>query len=355
MKNIILIALSIVLGLVYSCSKQDPIMPLGEVVNLTINAIAPNDTLELLKDGKAFYQTGGTDNKAKITVPESGAEIQIRKKGETEIRAKRVILPNAFEQRIDIIFENGKIYEKFIKLKITGYQGVGLIDIYVDDKLIPPAGADVNGNPMFPTEASVPVEPGQNRLVEARKRGAATVVASQAIVSDQNEQEFKFYYDGDKNVSSIDVGPLANPQNMLVMVKFSSTLDIYQGPSDFVIFKQDPFGVNTYFGRIELPTDGSFSKTMELPSLAGQPERTGYIGYIYKRGTMNVIPYNTANEMLPIKPSNQIGIVFKAGDAAIFVLKDQKVVRERPAALKGTTFSNLGENIAPYIKTINFK
>lgn len=355
MKNIkymICIGLSLVLGLMYSCSKQQIVKPIGETVALTVNVIAPNDTLELLKDGKVFFQSKTTQNVTKITVGEGGTEIQIRKKGETAIMATRMIHPNAFQQTIEIIFEDGKIYEKFINLIITGFKASGILEVYIDGKLVPSNGTDENGNPTVPTDARVPVAPGQNRLVEVRKRGETAAIASQVIVPDQDKQEFKFYYDGEKNISTINVGPLSNPEHMVVIARFSSTVGVYTGPADFVLFKNVNGVVTNLNMKIELPEDGSFGKTIELPSL---PPKGVYYGKIVKRGTINEPPYNTANEMLPIRPLYEIIITFTAGGAAIFSLKDNKVVRERPAALKGTTFSIVGNDIARYIKTITFK
>lgn len=351
-KPILCIGLILVLGLMYGCSKQQIVKPIGETVTLTVNVIAPNDTLELLKDGKVFFQSKTTENVTKISVGEGGTEIQIRKKGDTEILATRIVHPHAFQQTIEIIFEDGKVYEKFINLVITGFKASGVLEIYIDGKLVPSNGMDENGNPPIPTDARVPIAPGQNRLVEVRKRGETAVLASQVIVPDQEKQEFKFYYDGEKNISTINVGPLSNPENMLVIARFSSTVGVYAGPADFVLFKNVNGVVTNLKEKIELPEDGSFGKTIELPSL---PPKGVYYGKIVKRGTISELPYNTANEMLPIRPLYEIIVNFTAGGAAIFSLKDNKVVRERPAALKGTTFSLVGNDIARYIKTITFK
>lgn len=354
MKNILIIGLAIVLGLMYGCRKQDAVKPLGELVKLTVKAIAPSDTLQLLKEGKVFYETGGFETQATISVSENGTEVQIRKKGETQIRATRMILPNAFEQTIEIIYEDGKVYEKFVNVKITGYKPGGVLELFLDGRFVPSVGMDEYG-PALPSEVKVPVEAGQNRLLEIRKAGGTAVIASYAVVADKENQEFKFYFDGEKNISSMDVGPLSDPQKMLLMAKFTSTVSIYTGPADLVVFLEEGAG-STYTGfRMELPEDGSYGKTVELPALPPAPARANYMGYVVKRGTTNVLPYHTANELLPIKPIPRFYITFTAGAAAIFSLKDEKRVLERPTSLKGTTFSILGVDIAKYIKQINFK
>lgn len=356
MKHILSIAAGIVICLIYGCSKQAAPEAIGNIVFLTVNATSPTDTLELVKDGKVIFQTHvpGVAN-TKISVKEGGEEIQVRKKGETEILTTRMVSGKFYRDTLDVIFDNGKVYEKFINMNVFAYSESDVFEVYIDGKLIPSSGSDMNGNPVIPALIKVPVEPGKIRLIDARKRGESEVLASQEIVSDINEQNFRFYYDGQKMINSIDVGPISNPANMKLMAKFSSIVDVYTGPSDLVVYVVNNW-VKTFTGlRIELPADGAFGAPIELPAIPGVGAGNNYELKIVQRGSVDVYPYDITNVFLPLKPLSTIYLSYEAGSSAIFSIKDDKQVRERPASLKGTTFLIRTTNVTENINTINFK
>lgn len=332
------------ISLLFSCSKQEKLNPDTKNIQLSITGNT-TDTLEYVIAGKVVatsVPSTGFTIKTLISITDNQQEIQIRKKGATDILQTRKIQSSPFEQSFTCYYDGTKLYDKNVVLKTKGYAGTSTLEFVLNGKVI----GSGTGN-KFPESMTININEGENQEVQIRKQGETEILTTKTIVSTQAEQVITFYYDGQVILDKIDLTPPANPANINVSAKFETTLPLYYaGPVDLVFFIRDNTGSNvitTY--RLELPADGAFSSNIELPPLAAE---STYTFRIFKSGTNDVVPYNTSNDVTPLK-YNYIAISeFKAGSSQLLILNDTRTSRSTPAALKGTTYSLTMTDIAPF-------
>lgn len=350
---------AVILFLMFSCKKQElAVAKPPKVVSLLIKGFTVTDTLEFVKDGKLIAKTSTNNGdfrmEAKILVTDGGAEIQIRRKGHTEILERKTILADLAQQNIDCYFDGDKVYNNSVTLKIKGYALADVLEFVLDGKVI----GSGTGN-QFP-DLSIGVNGDQTRQLQIRKKDGTVNLLTKDILAGQATQSMSFFYDGTKVFDKIDLTAPTNPANMAVNASFTSKVNVFDGPVD-VVFYQGKLGQNTYEFtateiRFELPADGTFSKNIELPPLpeSGTTIKNVYSFKLVKRGTNNDLPYNLTNELKPIRPESGFcgsTLVFTGGGSAVLVLSDDKKVKTTGAPSgKGTTFVTNVTDIAQFFK-----
>ena len=333
---------------VFGCKKQQlAVQDPPNVIELSITGTTLTDTLEFLKDGKVIGQTDkdhGVLN-VKVIVKGESAELQIRSKGHQEILSKRTILAEQKQQNITYYFDGEKMYSDFVQLKVKGF-AQGEVDFVVDDKVV----GSGNGRE-FPV-INIGVDAGQVRELQVRKKGTTLSLMKKEIKAGASVTNLVFYFDGEKAFDKIYAGLPANPANMLVIASFTSSLSIFRGPADLIFYevlRGKPSNQSTATTmRIELPEDGSFSKSIEIPPLPASPSKN-YAFRIVKRGTMDELPYDLTNEILPMLPLTGFsnGISFMPGEAAILMVSNSKEYDDWDL---GTIIYTRVFDIAPYFK-----
>lgn len=343
--------LAICLLFLFACEKAQPLNAAPEkLVELTItsNSTVP---LEYVINDKVIGTTpeGNMSTTMMVLTPDNKRDVGIRVKGSSNLIRTKTISSLPFRQTVSINYDGTNVYDKSVIVKVKGYSGAETLELVMDGQVLA-SGMEKQ----FPGNLAVNINEGQTRLLQIRKKGETTVLATKSITAAEG-QSVMFYYDGSKIVDGIDLTPPSNPLNMNFSAKFESVLPLYYlgGMVDLVFFKRSSNGNNEETGlRVTLPADGSFSKNIELPPL---PEETPGIPYIYsfrifRSGTKDEVPYNTTADLLPLK-FNFIPIVtYKAGSSRLWMLKDTRTSRATPAALKGTTYSILYTDIAEYFQ-----
>lgn len=331
-----------------SCKKQTTLnQDLGKAVQLSINGSSP-DSLEYLINDKVVAVSpssvgGAFQIKALFSVKGDQQELQIRKKGSTEIIQSKTIPGMPFNQSVNCYYDGIKLYDQSVLVTVKAYaEGTSVLDFILDGKVI--GSGRASG---FPTNLSVILDKGETREVQIRKQGETNVLLSKTI-TDAVGQKLSFYYDGTK-ILNLNVPAPANPLHMGVAAKFETTLgSIYQGPVDFVFFTSSAGNITPANLRISIPADGSFSEAIALPPLS-DPVNDAYLLRIYKSGTAD-ISYNTDADFKPVKQADYY-FNFTPGISLLFVLKDQKVVKTTGTpASRGTTYSLIGTDISQFFR-----
>ncbi|TKC55456.1 hypothetical protein FBD94_25100 [Pedobacter hiemivivus] len=342
------VVIAMISFLLFSCKKQEKVFPdPPHIIKLEIRGSTVNDTLQFVKSGKVIAESGKSEGEfgmnLLLTLDEPEAEIQIRKKGQTDILATRKIVADKFEQVIRCYYNGEKAYDETILLKFKGYSGSSTLQVLMDGRVICEGGNSVYYSP---SEVNIGFEPNQKHQIQIRNKATNAILLTKEISGGEAIQNLRFYFDGFKVHESINFPKPSNPANILFTAKFTSALDVYNGPIDIVFFS----GISTtklYEHtatniRIEIPTDGSFSQAIELP-----PAEKG-ITYSYKlvkRGTLNDLPYILTNELMPIKPESSYRIVdFRAGYTLMADIMDRKNIRTS-GITKGTSFSVIETDI----------
>lgn len=361
-KNIQIIfsaGLCLALLCIFGCKKQElATANPPKIVNLKIKGKTVNDTLEFVKNGKVVAKTntanGDFEFETKVTVEDGGAMLQIRQKGHTEPLATRQLTSSPFDQEVLCYYDGENVYNNSVTLKTKGYSIGSTLEFVIDNKVV----ASGTGN-AFPV-LNIGVETGKNRQLQIRKKDDTAILLTKEILAGQPVQTLSFFYDGTRMFDKLDFATPANPANMVVSASFNSTLPVFNGPADLVLY-QGKLGQNTNLFtvtdiRFELPADGSFSANIELPALpeTGTAIKNVYSFKLVKRGTVNDLPYNTSNELQPIRPESGFfngTLTFTPGGAAILVISDQKTVKTTGApSSRGTTFGTLTTDIAPFFR-----
>lgn len=307
------------------------------------------DTLEFVKNNIVIAQIGN-ENQSFLTSVKVSAdedpEIIVRRKGHAEILATRTLSPDSVKQTISCYYDGEKVYGNSIKLKVKGYAITGMLELLLDGKVIGSGtGAELTKN------LDLGVDDGKNRQVQIRKKDENTPLLTKEIVANELTQSLVFYYDGTTIVDKIDAVLPVNPANMLLSAKFNSKVDVFRAPADLIILKEKA-GVYTPTDLVvQLSSDGSFSKAIELPSLSAEPGYQ-YVFKIVKRGTTDELPYDLTNAAKPIKPdSGRKLIFFSAGSSSILVITDEKTeTTTGPATRRGTLISLTTIDIGQYFK-----
>ncbi|TKC62552.1 hypothetical protein FBD94_10090 [Pedobacter hiemivivus] len=311
---------------IFSCKKlelaeSDP----PNVIDLFVKGTTLTDTLEFLKDGKVIGQTYSEHGEfnVKVVMEDVSAELKIRRKGQQEILSKRTISAEQKQQNIIYYFDGEKMYADFVTVNVKGF-AQGEVEFTVDDRVVGSgSGKD------FPV-INIGVDAGQTRLLQVRKKGTTESLMNKEVKAGSSAIPWVFYFDGEKIFDKIDAGLPANPVNMLLTASFTSKLNIFRGPADLVIYEGRrsglPYQSTATTFRIELPEDGTFSKSIEIPPF---PEGAfkAYVFRIVKRGTLTELPYDVTNEILPMLPSTGFSggsLSFTPGGAAILTISDVK-------------------------------
>lgn len=328
-KLIFYACLSLFLLSAYSCKKlalaeSDP----PNVINLSISGVTLTDTLEFLRDGKVIGQTRAAVATqdvldVKIAVSEPTTELQIRRKGYTEILGSRTIDGSVRTQNITYYFDGKKMYADFVKVNVKGF-AQGELEFVIDDQVV----GSGNGR-VFPV-LNIGVDAGQTRQLQVRKKGTTTSLMNKEIKAGAAAIPLVIYFDGERVSDKIDLGLPENPANMTVIASFTSKLDIFRGPADLIFYELNqgsPSHESTpTVMRIELPEDGSFSKSVEIPPLPANSFKY-YIFRIVKRGTLTELPYDLTNEILPMLPITGFSgdpLSFTPGGSAILIVSNSK-------------------------------
>jgi len=337
-KIILTVVITMISFLLFSCKKQEKVVPdPPHIIKVQILGSTVNDTLQFVKNGKVIAESGKSDGEfgmdLLLTLEQPEAEIQIRKKGQTAIIATRKIVADQFEQVIRCYYDGVTAYDETVVFKIKGYSAITVLEVVMDGRVIAEGSSSIS-----PEQINIGFEPGQKHLIQIRKKGDNTVLLTKEISPEEAKKPVKFYYDGFTLRESINLQIPGNPANMLFTGKFTSLINVYNGPVDILFFNgtsTKPFEHTATNIRLEIPTDGTFSKAIELPPAAPGLK---YSYKVVKRGTLNDLPYTLTNELMPIKPESGYRLIdFKAGYTLMADITDRKDVRAS-GSIKGTNF-----------------
>lgn len=341
------------LSLICSCSKSELLNKDDE--KLVELSILSNSTvaLEYLVNGKVIgkVEDGRKTTTILVKTPGNKREIQIRKAGATETLRTKVISSLPYKQSISINYDGVDVYDGSVLLNIKGYSGNDIMEFLIDGKVFKTGTGSI-----LIENVPININTGQTKMVQIRKQGETTVLATKTIVSGTAVQNITFYYDGVSILDQINLNPPSNPANITLSVTFQSTLANYRGPVDLVVFIMDPSEPETSPLRyaptafkITLPTDGSFGPTIELPPIADASKN--YTFRIFKAGTTDVIPYDTSGDTLMPLRFFYFGIQFVPGKSYVYIGKDSRTVTSTGApTLRGTTYRLVMSEIGQYFQ-----
>lgn len=324
--------------LLFSCKKLEKVIPdPPHIIKLEIKGSTVNDTLQFVKNGKVIAESGKAEGQfsmsVTLTMDQQEAEIQIRKKGQTDILATRKIMADQFEQVIRCYYDGVTAYDETAVFKIKGYSSIAALEVVMNGRVIAEGS-----NYLSPEQINIGFEPGQKHLLQIRKKGESTVLLSKEISPEEAKNPLKIYYDGFTVHERINFPTPSNPANMLFTAKFTSVVNVYNGPVDILFFtgtSTKPHEHTATGIRVEIPADGTFTKAIELPPAAPGLK---YSYKVIKRGTLNDLPYILTNELMPIKPESGYRLMeFKAGYTLMADIVDRKDVRAS-GTTKGTNF-----------------
>lgn len=357
-KLIFYACLSLFLLSVYSCKKlelaeSDP----PNIIDLFVKGTTLTDTLEFLKDGKVIGQTEKVHGEFNVKVlmgEDVSTALKIRLKGHTEILGTRTIDGRVKTQNIVYYFDGEKIYADFVPVNVKGF-AQGEVEFVIDDKVIGSvSGAFGPGSGKELPIINIGIDAGQTRQLQVRKKGTTKSLMSKEVKAGATAIPWVFYFDGEKVFEKIDAGLPANPANMVLIASFNSTLNIFRGPADLVFYElvqgKQSYESTATTMRIELPEDGTFSKTIEIPPIQQTDVSKSYIFRIVKRGTLTELPYDLTNEILPMLPIAGFSantLVFTPGASAILTISDRKEYDDWDG---GTGIYPMVIDIAPYFK-----
>lgn len=338
----------------FSCKKQEKVVPdPPHIIKLQIRGSTVNDTLQFVKNGKVIAESGKSEGEfgmdLMLTLDQPEAEIQIRKKGQTDILATRKIVADKFEQVIKCYYDGNIAFEETIILKLRGYSGATTLQVLLDGKLISEGGNNVSYNP---EQVNIGFEPDQKHQIQILNKASNAILLTKELHGDEAVQNLRFYFDGTTIYEKDpDYPKPSNPANMIFKGKFSSVINVYNGPID-ILFLTGSSLVKIYEHtptsyRVAMPADGTFSNTIELP-----PPAPGdlYSYKFVKRGTLTDIPYIVINEVMPIKPESCYRLfTFKAGSTLMSDMMDRKSVRPS-GTTKGTNFDVIALDIQEFFK-----
>lgn len=345
-KIMLVLTAGIISLFLFSCKKQEKVVPdPPNIINLQIDGSTVNDALQFVKDGRVIAEapknSSGFSISAKVILNGPEAEIQIRKKGETNIIATRKIVADKFNQVIRCYYDGEKAYDETIILKIRGYSAIAVLEVLMDGRVIAEGNAGIS-----PEQINVGFEPGQKHLIQIRKKGESSILLSKEISPEEAKKPLKFYYDGFTVRESINFPAPVNPANMLFIAKFTSVVNVYNGPIDILFFSGTSTKLYEHTStniRVEIPTDGTFSNAIELPPAA---PGLNYSYKLVKRGTSSDLPYILTNELLPIRPeSSYRSVEFRAGYPLMADIVDRKDVRTSGVITKGTNFVTIEKDL----------
>jgi hypothetical protein len=340
------VVIAMISFLLFSCKKQEKVVPdPPHIIKLEIKGSTVNDTLEFVKNGKVIAESGKSVGQfgmnLTLTMDQPEVEIQIRKKGQTDILATRKIVADQFEQVLRCYYDGVTAFDETILFKFKGYSAVAVLEVLIDGKVV----AEGN-NYISPEQINIGFEPGQKRLIQIRKKGESTILLSKEISPEEPKKNMKLYYDGFTVRENINFPTPSNPANMLFTAKFISIVNVYNGPIDILFFSgtsTKPYEHTATNIRIEIPADGTFSNAIELPPLA---KGITYSYKLVKRGTLNDLPYILTNELMPIRPESGYRLVdFRAGYTLMADIVDRKDVRTSGVITKGTNFVPVEKDI----------
>lgn len=333
------IALSaiILLSLSLGCSKQELAQPdPGKVIKLLITGATTED-LEFIYNDKIVATTirpGQLSIEALLQVKESGPDLQVRKKGTTEILQQTKLAPAPYNQKVSIYYDGIKLYNGSTALTIKGYALSGELEFLMGSTVLYTGNGVINNSN---SPINIPIDKGTTREVTIRKKGGTTILATKTINSDA-KQSLNFFFDGVNLVNNVKLELPTNPANMLVSAKFETIFPLYfkNVDVDLVFFVK-----NTVSGtvvktnpeiRFTIPV-GQFNK-IELPPLPGPSPQYVYSFDIYEKGT-NTVPYTTTstpfiNALFPFKQNEGLyggTIAFEGNKSMLLLIKDSRTLK----------------------------
>lgn len=328
------------IALYTACNKKELASPdHGRVVKLTI-AGSSTEQLEFVYKNEviaAMTNPGQISINAMLSVSGQDAEVEIRKKGTTDILQRKKITDAPFAQHVNIYYDGSKLYENAVSLLIKGYAISGELEFLIDGKLAAEGSAKIENRLTFLMDKD------GTRALTIRKKGETAVLFTKTIQVSPENQSLVFLFDGTSIVGNIQLDPPANPQNMMIRARFQTIfpLQFKNVDVDLVFYTRLASAANTVTGtkvspelRFKLPKDGSF-QTLELPPLPGS-------NYIYnfdivESGT-NSDPYNPGSPLVlngyTIRPNEGRAtsqyatdpIKFEAGKSKLLVITDQRTL-----------------------------
>lgn len=344
-KKYIHFAMLAVIGLSLSCGKAELLSPEPlKLVKLNIIGTSEVD-LEYLYKGSVIAESNiSNSNDVNITrlltLNDQSGDVQIRKKGTSEILLTKSIASVPFEQNINIYYDGKKIYNNTISLGIKGFALSGELEFLIDGVVFSSSSGAVD------KVSTILIDKGTTREISIRKKGETAMLLTKTIESATTRQDITYFFDGTKIVDNVKLDPPVNPSNMMISARFETTFpNQFKGVDvDLVFYTRLMVSPNTVVGtkitpeiRFTLPKNGSFN-AIELPPLPG-PEYV-YSFDIYEKGT-NIEPYNPGSPLTltgyTIKPNEgrvasayidypENRINFQAGKSKLLIITDSRTL-----------------------------
>ncbi|MCW3467850.1 hypothetical protein [Chitinophaga nivalis] len=333
--------------LAVACKKQVPALEIGNVVRFGISGFTVGDSLEFWNEGNIMATVGGTFAIDElIAVPVTGQGIiEIRKQGSTQVIATRYVATTPFLQTTSIFHDNGKIYDKSVKLELKGYAMIDSLELLLDGTVIT-SGIENKFTPFV----NIGAEEGMQRELQIRNKKNGNVLSVRKITATTAVQKIFFYYDGKDLIDKVNLAPPANPAYMNVTVKLEPSLpEFFTGmPVDLVFYKQDlSKGLDAVVkADIKISLSGDFGEPVTLPPL---PDNFRYVGRLCRTGT-ELAPYDTTKDLLPIRNlGTNTNFVFSPGKSQLWIIKDVKSRRPNGPS-KGTIFTLNYTDLSQYFQ-----
>lgn len=210
-----------------------------------------------------------------------------------------------------------------VKLEIKGLILVDTLEFVLEEKII---GEGIDGSIKISDRL---YQPEQKILV--RKKEDGKTVGEFIVAAQPFKQLKKIFYDGTSFTDKIELTPVANPDNMGVRMRFTSSNKLFYGGPVDVKFMIQEIDMNTFMFSY-VTTDivfknvtSAFGEFMEIPPLVSDDLTIRqYVVVVHKTGT-NEHPYNDGVEYGGYPdPDFVVGNLesFTAGDSVLLSVID---------------------------------
>ncbi|MDR2282966.1 MAG: hypothetical protein LBE37_07155 [Sphingobacterium sp.] len=305
LKSIILV---LMLATSWSCQKGELFQPTTpDIVELAFSG-STSVPLEFVYDEVIVDTTVGQSNSLpnpfRLNISKGDQKILIREKGKTAILKTYTLSTTTFQQKFNILYDEGKIYEKSIFYNLHVIPLGKAIEFFIDGKRV---NQTANGE-LLSSTLTVPIDKDQERTLSVKIKGENEAFLTKIITDADSNKTLKFLLDGEKLVEHMELPALKNAKGMSLTLKFKPTIEFGQstflgGDVDLVFYLRDmtteevtPFVPEI---RITVPVSQSFA-TVELPPL---PEGKLYTFDVVRKG-INQVPYTykkfTSDEVFPV-------------------------------------------------------
>lgn len=127
MKRILLLPVLLIM-LFSACSKEEPALPTARVVKLNIQGFAMNDTLEFLSNGVVLASANANEQVSVavlLTISNDLQQIDICKKGTTEVIGNITAAPAPYEQQVNIFYDGSTILDNIELTPVSDPENMG--------------------------------------------------------------------------------------------------------------------------------------------------------------------------------------------------------------------------------------